>query len=325
MAQYKYSVEKCDVLPGSLRKLENFRAMRTKWLNALEQMERPAGIWQQINEMLWAELLWRTLNEARNLHADEPKPETGFNGYVCAFLDSGYVAMQASAIRRLVDDDPNTYSLLSLVNSIEKNAHLISREIFISHDGLPYDPEPVKRRHLDEIAEIIQRTGKPYFGSRDPHGPRAWTTSERGHTIFDRLSNTSADKRSRRDTLSPRIFERLKSKLTTCRSIVRFATKFLAHADSRAMAENLKKSDTALSLKRVLTTQRVIYQVANFIDSTLLWNASHHVPPVLQGNILANLDKKMVHPDHFPKLRAFYRVTEESMGLWTNERWSGSF
>jgi len=56
-------------------------------------------------------------------------------------LDQGYAATQVLAIRRLQDEGSDVFSLQRLLNDIQQQRDMITRENFVAHDGKPYDPD----------------------------------------------------------------------------------------------------------------------------------------------------------------------------------------
>ena len=151
---YQYSVEQCDVSdPECLRQ---FRDKRTEWITWLRGND-PHSIWRQITALLWDDVLFRTVNDLRREARECPSESVGFNSPVLRLFDAGFVTTQVTAIRRLTDRQPKdstkgVISLRRLIADIRDQRHLIPREIYVSYDGLPYDPEPVQAAWIEKKA-----------------------------------------------------------------------------------------------------------------------------------------------------------------------------
>src|SRR3546814_16080301 len=86
---------------SSAFRLERFRERFTTWRLWLSKDEH--SVWNQVYRMLWEDMVFRTINECRRLADKSPSQSVGFNRDVASFVDSGYVAKQLLAIRRLTE------------------------------------------------------------------------------------------------------------------------------------------------------------------------------------------------------------------------------
>jgi hypothetical protein len=125
------------------------------------------------------DLSYRTLVSGRGDFSKGPDIAAR-NGVLAHMLDQGYVAVQVLAIRRLLDKRKDVFSLRRLFDDIHANSGLITRENFVAHDGVPYDPngwlpmaapDPMIRIWRSDALNLI-----PFVRS-----------SER-HKVFDNLS-----------------------------------------------------------------------------------------------------------------------------------------
>ena len=321
MEKYEYAEAKCQI--ENQRGLTLYRQLRSKWLTALQTMS-PNGIRKQLTHMVWNEAIWRTHNEARRIYDELPDPKTiGFNNELSNLLDEGYVALQCLAIRRQLDKGKDVYSLKRLLLDLEANRHLITREIYVAYDGLPYDPEPARQKYFDKVFAESKKTGKAVSSWLETKGPDAWSAANRVHEAFDKLSGVKPDNRKRNDLIRPEVFARLSRKMNICNSVEQTASAFFAHAINNEKIED-QGSKESLHLRRILVCQRALCQIANYIDGLILWNSSGTHFPIAQFQILKDIDKPMVDSSKVPELRAFFEKHSDMVEGWSRSNWSES-
>src|SRR3546814_1313959 len=109
--------------------------------------------------MLWEDMVFRTINECRRLADKSPSQSVGFNRDVASFVDSGYVAKQLLAIRRLTEITKrgDAITLPRILDDMKSNADLFTREIYVCHDGLPFDPGPAQQRSFNGLMEEAEQ------------------------------------------------------------------------------------------------------------------------------------------------------------------------
>jgi len=119
----------------------------------------------QIAGMLWSDAVFRLINESRKFAHEAGGSYSTQSGIIARSLDRDYVAEQVIAFRKVMEKaarDPKkqVISLRRLFDDVRENRHLLTREMFVCHDGL------VPRTVQDLI-------GHTYcFVSRSPHGRR---------------------------------------------------------------------------------------------------------------------------------------------------------
>lgn len=312
-----YPAEECDVLDKE--GLRRFRDKRSEWISWLRS-DDPHSIWGQITNILWSDVLFRTANDLRRQALAHPSENVGFNGAVLRLFDAGFVATQVTAIRRLTDRQPRdptkgVISLRRLVADIRASRELVTREVYVAYDGLPYDPAPV------QLAWVKLVTGNPGSAGWIPTtGPSAWGTSQMAHESFDKLSKCSAPgSRSRADLIAPDWFGRLDSRLNLCKDIRKFADKFVAHAAEPSSRTGLTDAQTGVTLERLGLCHKAIYQVAAFVYGHLLWEGSYGAVPMPQYDHLENLEKGWVAKDNLNMAREFWNRNREAIEKWESE------
>ena len=286
VADYQYPVSECRA--GNRENLETFRGKRQEWLLWMDG-SAPHSIWPQIRQMLWDDVLFRTINDLREEATARPTPSVGFNGPALRLFQAGFLATQVMAIRRLTDDRKDVLSLRRLIKEIEKRRKIMTREVYVSHDGLPYDFESV--RLAGHVAH------GPGYRCVPPTGPDAWIAASDTHEVFDRLSGIQPRDRSRDDLIRPEWFVRLGDQIKPCDSVRTFANKFIAHAADPVSRGGLSSEETNITLERLRQAQKAIYQVASFICGQLLQGARHSATDIPLFDPLEHLEKSWHLPD----------------------------
>jgi hypothetical protein len=315
---YQYPVEQCDV--GDLDRLGQFRARRAEWISWLRGTD-PHSIWRQITALLWDDVLFRTVNDLRREALERPSEDVGFNGAVLRLFDAGFVTTQVTAIRRLTDRQPRdptkgVISLRRLVAEIKACRQLITRELYVAYDGLPYDPGPVRDAWIKAKAAAGTLNGVAWLPTT---GPSAWDTSEMVHENFDKLSKRGPDARSRSDLIASEWFDWLDSRLDVCDDIRKYTDKFVAHAAEPSSRAELTQAQTGVTLDRLRLCQRAIYQVAAFVYGPLLWEGAYGAVPTPQYDHLENLEKGWIAKDASEAAHEHWNRNLEVVEKWESE------
>lgn len=312
---YNYTIDQCDILDKG--KGEAFRKKRLQWMEWLHG-EDPHSISRQISSMLWDHALFLTVNELRKIADIEPENGVGFNGPVIRLFDAGFATTQATTIRRLIEKpkrDPNwaVISLRRVLKDIEQNLDLITRENYVCYDGLPYDYELVRQNWLSSLP--VNKSGV-HVGSLPTQGPDAWPMAERVHKNFDVLAQVHPKKRSRKDCIRIEVLEHLEAEIKKCENIKKYVDKFIAHAAAPETRAGLSNEEKGLTLDRLETCHKIIYQVASFISGQLLWESNLGGLPVPQYDHLKNLDKRWSTPEKLGQARKKWDEFEKKVSKW---------
>jgi hypothetical protein len=309
---YKYPIDQCDILDKG--KGELFRKKRTKWIEWLHG-DDTHSITRQISSILWDYALFLTVNELRRIAAAEPEEGVGINGPVIRLFDAGFATTQVVAIRRLIEKpkrDPkwSVISLRQVLNEIEQNMDLMTRENCVCYDGLPYDYNLVYQRWLSSLPNGV------HSGSLPMQGPDAFPMSERVHKNFDILAQVAPNKRSRNDRIKIDILKHLESEIKKCESIKKYVDKFIAHAAAPETRASLSDEDKGITLERLETYHKIIYQVASFISGQLLWESNLGGLPVPQYDHLNNLDKRWTATKNMKKAHKKWDEYKKEVSNW---------
>ncbi len=315
---YQHAIEQCHVLDKE--RLRLFRDKRETWRFWLRG-DDPHSIWKQIWALLWDDVLFRTVNDLRRHALDHPSDTVGFNSAVLRLFDAGFVTTQVTAIRRLTERQPrdpakSVISLRRLVDDIRASRELMTREVYVAYDGLPYDPASVLDAEIEK--KLAAGTIAP-FEWLETSGPSAWRMSEMVHKNFDKFSRCLVpESRSRTDLIAPDWFDWLDSRLNACEDIRKFANKFVAHAAEPSSRTGLADTQTGVTLDRLGLCHKAIYQVAALVGS-LLWEGSFRAVPIPQYAHLENLEKGWVKRDDLNVAHEFWHQNLEAIERWESE------
>lgn len=312
---YNFSIDQCDILDKG--KGEAYREKRLQWIEWLSG-EDPHSISRQIYSMLWNHALFLTVKELRKIVATEPENGVGFNGPVIRLFDAGFATTQATTIRRLIEKpkrDPKwaVISLRRILKDIGDNLNLVTRENYVCYDGLPYDYDSVHKKWLS----VLHVTNSVYHvGSLPTQGSNAWQISERVHKNFDILAQVNPKKRSRKDYIKIEVLEHLETEIQKCENIKKYVDKFIAHGATPETIAGLTDEEKGLTIERLETCHKIIYQVASFILGSLLWESNLGGLPVPQYDHLKNLDKSWVSQKNLEKARGKWDEFAKEVSKW---------
>jgi hypothetical protein len=319
---WRHPIEQCDVQDRA--KLEAYRASVPVWSELLNG-EDDHSVSAQLSDMFWQDAAWRSVNEARRF-TSKSGPSAAVSSVLRTLLDRGYIAGQILSIAKLLDPSDAkrpqraVVSLRRLVDEISAARDLFTREVFICHDGLPYDWEAARTR--DMAKWVGHEEGGVYSRWLDTDGPDAWAQSELMHRSFDALSGISADRRQRTDTISSEVFDRLSAALAdpVFEDVLSMRNKTIAHAAdafSRSQATGLR---SGLKLDEIAHAQRKLLGVSQALSASILYGAWRgSAVPTPQYDQFEYLELPFVHPEHMGDLHNFWREHCKSRDEWLQE------
>ena len=279
----EFPIDQCDVEDkASLARYRDKRRVWERWLHG----DPNHAIWPQIASMLLHDLTFRTLAAAADADADSALHSPIIRSGVVL----GYAASLGLAIRRLVDMTSGVISLRKLNMDLRNNRDLLTREIFVSGAGVPYDPDAAYRRSFtDASATVGVISWAPMVG------PSAFIPSMGLNERFDRLSDIQPDRRTRGDRIRKRIFGRIEGWLTApeISSVVTWSNTTLAHAADRP----IHLSASAPTFEMIAAAQRDIVRAAVALTTYVLHGAAlGEIVPVLQYNQFHRFDRVVSDP-----------------------------
>jgi hypothetical protein len=272
-----------------------FVQVRKKLFDCLYE-DSENGLQTIIQSLAWNDSIYRTFNEGLRLAQGEPRRQRLPSSLV-EYIHHAHTAYVVISLRKLYDDKKKgcraVNSLRTVTQRIVDNAHLFTRENFVTFDDLPYDDR-------DEVD---------------------WRTSaivQARHSQFDSLCGIRAGQPRRRiDRLDENIPKMLHERTKLRPEIERFANKFLAH--SSAMNN---RPDEGLTLQRV-TLGRIQAQNRNVIWSTqqvakFLCEAFLSLVPTPQFDVLMNWDSGLFDYATKEKLTKYWYKRMEWWQKWTD-------
>ncbi|MGD0919966.1 MAG: hypothetical protein ABSB22_26305 [Thermodesulfobacteriota bacterium] len=263
------------------------------------------SISNQLTSIVWDDAIFRTVNEARRLNTESPSDKKGFNTDLMRLFDKGFVISQAMAIRRLTDPnfsspDKAVISLVRLLDDLEENLHLITRENYISYDGSRFEMEA--RSPIDN----------EFFH---------W---EQRQEYFDRLSSVSAQDRNRKDLICPQLFKESRMELGACADFRVLANKFFAHAAEASPKRNTIEKEKKITLNNFDQAYKALIKVSSFISIAILYEHSLGAVLVPQYDHLENLEKPMILQEEFKSLGEFWDKRVKEVEDWNSNIWPNS-
>ena len=264
-------LENCDV--RDKERLAVYRDFRTQWIEMLNGDDYHA-ISDQIRALLDADLKFRTINFARQLCEEADLPQ---NGMVHSFIDRGFIAHQAFAIRRLTEKyhGPNrknaVYSLPRVISEIEEKRDIITREMYVCAEADPYN--------------CTGHVGHGIFR----------------HESFDELSQVDRAARSRDDLIHPDCFRKLRSRLKSSDLFRTYANKLLAHAADPVT----RKGNEGFDFKDLDSAYNDLIWLTNQLSVKLLYGPSRVFLPLYRFNVLKHIENglcpapKLQERNHF--------------------------
>jgi hypothetical protein len=303
---YACEPHKCDVQDQS--RLIEYRAKRQEWLHWYGlHKDVPNNIQQQIFSMLFMDLAYRSVTQLRQVVEQDAKLAIR-NGLLAHLLDQGYVASQVFAIRKLLDKRPDVISLRRLLDDIHNNRSLITREVYVSHNGVPYNPDSWK--------QLPPRVEYQIFGIHAP-GLSHHLASKHRHETFDLLAGVKSSLRQREDLIRDEIFQTLNSWLNSSPAVhfITLSHKFFAHAADMKSLGSLKYS--GIKLEDVASTQRAIIRVERAITDEILFVAeAREVVPMPPLGLFQKLQFPYSPVESIPDMENMWDLLTEERNKW---------
>jgi len=299
-------IDDCDVIDRTA--LSEYRAKREEWLGWYElRADEPNSIQQQIFSMMFLDIAYRVLALPRR-NAGKDLQISARSGLLAHILDQGYVANQVLAIRRLLDRRRDVISLRRLFDDILDHKNLLTREVYTSYDGTPYNPDLWKELPQDTMTQI--------WGIQAP-GLSNYQRAQYRHEKFDCLSGVSASERRRSDLIKDSVFDRLKQWLetTTADKFIKLSHKFFAHAanmDSRGALDY-----SGIQLADVAEVHRSIIRVERAITDELLYiGVAREVVPRPPLGLLQGLDSPYVAAELIANMQEHWDQLSNERNNW---------
>lgn len=250
--------------------------------------------------------------------AYEPRRDTSVeniaakSGLLMHLLDQCYVANQVLAIRRLLDRRKDVISLRRLLTDICENRYLLTREIYVCYDGLPYDSESWQSLPPDRETQI--------FGITAP-GLANYARSRVRHEVFDRLSGVSPEARERTDRIRDDVFNRLEGWINTspAEKLITLSHKFFAHAAEPTSRGSLEYS--GIKLVDIAEIHRALVRVERALTDQILFigvgrDVGRDVVPMAPLGLFKGLDNPYVLSDSIERMHQLWEQLSDDRNKW---------
>jgi len=295
-----------------------FKAKRDQWIQCLSSAKDPNSVTNQITQMLWDAAVFRVINEARGYAEKDEDGNPKLNGTTHDLINRGFFVLQAGAIRRLTDTAALTgrkgvSSLWCLLDEMERNVHLITREHIFATEGLQYDYEPIKKAREEYLA------GR---GACFVPADLWWENLRDRHDQIDFFAGVTLDKRSPMDAMRPEIAGYLKKKLVEVSKDIRtYVNKFIAHAATPESRASVSADELAITLGHLWSAHEGIYKVANFVSIWLLGGSGLGGLAVPQYNQFKYIDRPLVTSANIQRLAESWHGYSNEVHQWGQWDW----
>jgi hypothetical protein len=259
--RFRVPIDQCDVHDKA--NLVRYREHWLKWMSWYEHTAgEPHSIESQIQRMIFNDLAYRATVSVRGSVSSQIaiSARTPTLAYL---LDQGYVLSQILAIQKLLDNRADVISIRRLLNDVEKNYGLITREAYVSGDGTPYD-------YNSWTAVIPQADPTVQIWGLEAPVLARYALSKQLHDRFDLLSGGPAGQRARSDTIRQSVFQTLNSWISSpsAQQIRQIRNKFLAHASDAVSRGSLQFA--GVKFTEIDELQRAIIRVERALTDYIL-------------------------------------------------------
>jgi hypothetical protein len=290
-------VDQCDV--QDKHALTKYRELRQKWLRWV-QAGPPHSIWDQLYTMVVNDIAAQTIYCAAENDLQSPL----HNQLLVMMIRQGHRGEQILGVRRLWDDkrSSNINSLRQLLSDIKSNLNLLTREIYVSGDGSPYDASVVASVMSSPVASML---------------------AEKAHQRFDRLARIPANRRERCDRIPRSLVNYLETyiKESGADDVVKWSHQFVAHAGD---AQAPGWQEVEITFAKVEAVQRSIAQVVQLVSANLLQGPGlSKLVPMFQRNRF-NRFEDLASPTATAKARERWDELERDRNSWLNNDWGSS-
>lgn len=289
--RFTVPIEACEVEKKA--NLERYRQHWLKWMSWHEHRpDEPNSIESQINLMIFNDITYRSVVSARGSSTGD-FPVSSTNPTLAYLADQGYLLFQVLAIQKLLDRRPNVISIRRLLTDVRKNRDVITREVFVSGDGHPYDYNSwaMMPEWQDDPLTRTWGLGSPHLGK--------YMVSKQLHETFDILSGKDPAQRGREDTIRQSVFKTLNSWIDTesAREIESIRNNFIAHS-ADAITRNRSPQSSGVRFSQIDELQRAIVRVERALaDHILSIRVARSVAPIQPLGIFSSLDLPYAAPE----------------------------
>lgn len=251
-------------------------------LHSFYSVTEPLSIPAQLHNLAWMHLTCVAAHRIAFAAQQTRQASVFDNPLLRDYLWTGALASQLLAISRLLDSRKDVIALPRLLNNLDQNQAGITREAYVTCDGVPYDAEPAASALLAAGHEGFKDKDGIWFFADAATGQRLWgpRASQMRQRRFDVWSGRSMEERQPYDVIGPRVFEVLKRELNQlkCSNIVWARHKFIAHsadAPSRSPDQLKQPGATATRIdeRQLRRAMALTFSLARILGEILLQHA----------------------------------------------------
>ncbi len=236
------------------------------------------------------------------------------NAMVHMFVDDCFFESQFMAIRRLVDN-PDTYSLLTLLKAIDKCLRSMTKEKIFEAEGYVHDIINIKNKEDEYCAQEIRKNNMCFYIPPELDPNNAIRNNQRIEQIVKIKENN----------VLISLIDRLKS---SYKDIKKYVDNYVAHAAKPEIRKRQNAEDVRLTLASLWNVHRILCRTANFISYYFLEGAYLYFLPMPDISIFWLIEKPLVTPDKIAQLSGIWSEYLEETKKWKpwdlNEINSGS-
>jgi hypothetical protein len=306
--RFSAPISTCQV--DEKNKLNTYRQLWVKWMSWYELAPgEPHSIESQIHQMIFNDLTYRAILSARESVAENAS--SARNPTLAYLTDRGYFLSQVLAIQKLLDNGSDVISIRRLLKDVEAHSDVITREIYVSGDGHPYD--------YHSWTEVLPKDDPTFqiFGFDHPYLVN-YAVSKQLHETFDILAGVEANQRSRQDAIRPSVFKILNGWIDppSANEIEHIRNNFVAHS-----ADALKRGAyqfAGIKFSQIDELQRAIIRVERaLMDHILSIRIGRNVVPIKPLGIFSGLDLPYA-PDAENLMHKRWDELGAERNSWTN-------
>jgi hypothetical protein len=233
--------------------------------------------------MLIGDLTFRTLAAA----AETDQESALHSPIIMRGLVHGYAASQALAVRRLVDKTKKTISIRKLLDDIRNQIHLITRENYVSGQGVSY---------VSDEAFLA-------------------------HAMFDQLAGTQPESRDRGDRIPKRLINTIETwcNVKEISEVVAWCDNCIAHSADEASHQGINFAALVPTMGKMATAQRHIVRAAEAVSVYFLRFPAHlSVVPVFQYSQFTHFKTAVSDPQAVKKAQDRWHELADDRDRWTD-------
>lgn len=307
--RFQIPVEKCQV--EDKKRLAQYRSYWKKWMQWYSHgTSEPHSIESQIHQMLFDDLTYRSVASVRE-SVPAATAISARSSTLAYLLDRGYVFTQVLAIQKLLDNRDDVISVRRLLKDVRRHRKLITREVYVAGDGLPYDydkwPETV-----DKADPMVQMYGIDAPGLSD------FALSKHLHETFDLLTGKEHSARTKNDVIPDSLFQTLDSWISgpAAQEITNIRHNFIAHAASSIKLGPAKFKGVKFS--QIDDVQRAIVRVERvLIDDILSIRIARNVVPSPPLGLFSDLDSPYAPSDQQARMHKRWDELTDDRNQWS--------